>query len=54
MTQAGANGTGEACPICHAVVAEDEPAEWVPVCPLVYPDVEGLRPTVLGRRVAER
>ncbi len=76
MTQARAHGTGEACPICHEVVAENEPAEWVPVCPLVYPDVGGLqchetclarerernrvlrredlRPTVLGRRVAER
>jgi hypothetical protein len=24
-------------------VATDEAFEWVPVCPLVYPDTEGLR-----------
>jgi len=33
----------EACPICHAAVADREPFEWVPVCPLVYPETEGLR-----------
>jgi hypothetical protein len=76
VTHTRAEGTGEACPICHAVVADGEPDEWVPVCPLVYPDTEGLRchetclaeerernrvlrredlrPTRLGRRVAER
>lgn len=25
------------------VVADGQPSEWVPVCPLVYPEVEGLR-----------
>lgn len=76
MTHTRAEGTGEACPICHAAVADGEPGEWVPVCPLVYPDTEGLRchetclarerernrvlrredlrPTFVGRRVAER
>jgi hypothetical protein len=33
----------EACPICHRVVGSDEPWEWVPVCPIVYPEIEGLR-----------
>ncbi len=33
----------EACPICHAVVAGGELAEWVPVCPVVYPEIDGLR-----------
>ena len=33
----------EACPICHQMVGSDEPGEWVPVCPIVYPEVEGLR-----------
>jgi hypothetical protein len=33
----------EACPICHTVVGEGEPYEYVPVCPLVYPEIEGLR-----------
>lgn len=76
MTHTRAEGTEEACPICHAAVTDGEPSEWVPVCPLVYPDTEGLRchetclaearelnrvlrredlrPTLLGRRVAER
>ena len=42
---AAANGapTGEACPICHREVSADEAFEWAPVCPLVYPEVEGLR-----------
>lgn len=35
--------TAEACPICHAVVAGGERAEWVPVCPVVYPEIDGLR-----------
>lgn len=35
--------SAEACPICHMVVAEGQAFEWVPVCPLVYPEVEGLR-----------
>ena len=34
---------GEAWPICHLMVRADDPFEWVPVCPLVYPDTEGLR-----------
>lgn len=33
----------EGCPICHRPVGSDEASEWVPVCPLVYPKVEGLR-----------
>lgn len=33
----------EACPICHRLVADGQPSEWVPVCPLVYPEIEGLR-----------
>ncbi len=33
----------EGCPICHRVVRGDEASEWVPVCPLLYPDTEGLR-----------
>lgn len=33
----------EACPICHERVAPQADAEWVPVCPLVYPETEGLR-----------
>ena len=43
MTHLSANETGEACPICHVAVPDDEPSEWVPVCPLVYPEIEGLR-----------
>lgn len=35
--------SAEACPICHMLVVEGQPAEWVPVCPIVYPEVEGLR-----------
>ncbi len=33
----------EACPICHRVLVDGEPYEWVPVCPLEYPEIEGLR-----------
>lgn len=42
---AASHGTqhGEACPICHRVVRAGEASEWVPVCPLVYPETEGLR-----------
>jgi hypothetical protein len=43
MTHAREQEAGEACPICHVPVADDEPSEWVPVCPLVYPEIEGLR-----------
>lgn len=43
MVHERTQGTGEGCPICHRAVASDEPFEWVPVCPLVYPEVEGLR-----------
>ena len=33
----------EGCPICHRVVRSEEASEWVPVCPLLYPETEGLR-----------
>lgn len=33
----------EACPICHLRIGPEERGEWVPVCPIVYPDCEGLR-----------
>lgn len=33
----------EHCPICHRPIGPAEHAEWVPVCPLVYPEIEGLR-----------
>ena len=33
----------EGCPICHRPVRSSDTSEWVPVCPLVYPDTEGLR-----------
>ena len=33
----------EACPICHAAIASGDPVEFVPVCPIVYADVQGLR-----------
>lgn len=32
----------EACPICHREVVNGEAPEWAPVCPLLYPEVEGL------------
>lgn len=43
MPAAGSAAHGEACPICHRLVEGGEAFEWVPVCPLVYPDTEGLR-----------
>ena len=43
MTHVRAEETGEACPICHVAVAVGAPSEWVPVCPLVYPKIKGLR-----------
>lgn len=43
MVHTPAGGGAEGCPICHRAVATDEAFEWVPVCPLVYPDTEGLR-----------
>lgn len=33
----------EGCPICHRPVRPGDASEWVPVCPLVYPETEGLR-----------
>jgi hypothetical protein len=42
MAQAARPRLDEACPICHRVVREGEPSEWVPVCPLVYPEIQGL------------
>jgi hypothetical protein len=38
----GAHERSEACPICHRAVLGGEATEWVPVCPLVYPEIEGL------------
>gem|GEM_PF-2316211 len=35
--------TLEACPVCHEPVADGQPTEWVPVCPLVYPESAGLQ-----------
>jgi hypothetical protein len=35
--------TTEACPICHRSIGTEETAEWVPVCPVVYPEVAGLQ-----------
>ena len=35
--------TAESCPICHRPIGPGEPGEWVPVCPITYPEVEGLR-----------
>ena len=32
----------EGCPICHRPVRSSDTSEWVPVCPLVYPETEGL------------
>jgi hypothetical protein len=32
----------EACPICHTPVVHGDAVELVPVCPLVYPAVQGL------------
>lgn len=43
MATASGAPTGEACPICHREVKADEAFEWAPVCPLIYPEVEGLR-----------
>jgi len=43
MTESRAPRTGEACPVCHRPVSPGDALEWVPVCPLVYPEVEGLR-----------
>lgn len=31
------------CPICHRSIGAADDSEWVPVCPLVYPEIEGLR-----------
>jgi hypothetical protein len=39
----GAGEPAEGCPICHQPVRQGEALEWVPVCPLVYPGIEGLR-----------
>ena len=33
----------EACPICHRAVSAGDELEWVPVCPIVYPCIEGIR-----------
>lgn len=33
----------EGCPICHRTVSPGQDAEWVAVCPLLYPEVKGLR-----------
>jgi len=43
VDHARAKDPAEACPICHLRVVDGEPAEWVPVCPLVYPGIRGLR-----------
>lgn len=43
MSDPGAEQKSEGCPICHRPVSLDQAGEWVPVCPLVYPDVQGLR-----------
>jgi hypothetical protein len=32
----------DACPICHEEIAAGDPVETVPVCPLVYPQIDGL------------
>ena len=32
----------EACPICHQALRAGEAMERVPVCPLVYPGIDGL------------
>jgi hypothetical protein len=37
-----ASHRAEGCPICHRAVLDGEAMEWVPVCPLAYPEVEGL------------
>ena len=43
VDHARAEDQAEACPICHLRVVDGEPAEWVPVCPLLYPGIRGLR-----------
>jgi hypothetical protein len=43
MTHTRADSTTEACPVCHTTVMPGELFEWVPVCPLVYPQIQGLR-----------
>lgn len=43
MTSESGTPRGEACPLCHRMVLAGEAFEWAPVCPVVYPDIEGLR-----------
>jgi hypothetical protein len=43
MNEIHAGRTREFCPICHRPIEAEDACESVPVCPLVYPDVEGLR-----------
>jgi len=35
--------TRESCPICHRAIDPGDSAEWVPVCPILYAEVRGLR-----------
>lgn len=43
MNETDAGKAQDHCPICHRSIGAAEAIEWVPVCPLVYPEIEGLR-----------
>ena len=42
MSHSTPDANAEGCPICHRPVRSSDLREWVPVCPLVYPESEGL------------